>query len=179
MKIALLRHFKVCHTPPKWCDADSYNLTMMEYDAGVIIPDPAIAIPPEYTVCYCSPLPRAIETAKHLFRGEPVILRELEEVPLRAPIRTRLALPFHMWHGINRVCWLLNFKKLAETRKQTELRASLFVEKLLTHGHSHVLVVTHGLFMANLLEAILKKGFDGPRFFRAEHGRLYEYQDSC
>lgn len=177
MKIGLLRHFKVINQASKVCNSEEYNQACLQYDSSEIveeIPDLPIG---DYAICFSSNKKRAVNTARIVFHKEIIITSELIEVPVRALFKTRLRIPFVLWNIINRIGWLLNCKKLPETRRQTRERASHFLSKLCQSNHQNVLIVTHGFFMLTLREELLKMGFKGERIVRARNGQLYEFEN--
>lgn len=175
MKIGLLRHFKVDHHPPAWCDSEEYNGLVLEYDHSPIIPQSFNGAGEGYKVCYCSHLSRARETAEHVFDKEIIVKKALEEIPLRAIFNTRFKLPFRFWHIINRIGWARNSARAAETRKQSMERAARLLDEILTSSHENVLIVSHGLFMLSLQWELNNRGFKGKEFIYARHGELYEF----
>lgn len=176
MKIRLLRHFEVINQAPKRCNSEEYNQACLQYDSSDIVENiPDLSID-DYSICFSSNIKRAVNTARTVFQKEIIITNELAEVPIRALFKTRIRIPFVLWNIINRIGWLLNCKKLPETRRQTRERASRFLAKLCQSNHQNVLIVTHGFFMLTLQEELLKRGFKGERIVRARHGLLYEFE---
>ena len=63
-----------------------------------------------------------------------------------------------IWNITGRVQWFLNSNRQAESRKETEARASKFVE-LLNNDDCESVVVTHGFYMHTLVKEMQKAGF--------------------
>ncbi len=177
MKIGLLRHFRVENEAPKICNSEEYDQACFQYDRCEIIENDCPTTTEDYSICYCSSLKRAVDTARRVFNKEIIPTAELAEVPIRAIFKTTLRLPFALWNIINRIGWLLNFKILPETRKQTKKRAARFLNKILESDHKSILIVSHGFFMLTLQEELIKRGFKGDRIINARHGRLYEFNE--
>ncbi len=177
MKIGLLRHFKVERRAPTHCNSEEYDRSISEYNSADIIPRNLTISPGDYPVCYASTMKRAVETARNVYDGEIIVTGELVEIPLRSIFNTTFRLPFKLWNVINRMGWLFNSKNVRETKHQSRERAVRFLSRLLesNDGNRNVLIVSHGLFMVNLQIELSKRGFKGEEFFRAEHGRLYEF----
>lgn len=177
MKIGLLRHFKVNRRAPKHCNSEEYDRSISEYDrADIIIQNVAVS-PADYPVCYASSMKRAVETAREVYDNEIIFTDELVEIPLRSIFKTTFKLPFKLWNVINRLGWAFNSKKVPEPKHRSRERAVRFLEKILesNDGNQNILIVSHGLFMVNLQIELSRLGFKGDGFFRAEHGRLYEF----
>lgn len=177
MKIGLLRHFKVNRRAPTHCNSEEYDRSISEYDRADIIPRNVVVSPADYPVCYASSMKRAVETARKVYHSEIIITDELVEIPLRSIFKTTIRLPFKLWNVINRMGWVFNSRRVRETKHRSRERAVRFLSKLLesNDGNQNILIVSHGLFMVNLQIELSKRGFKGEGFFRAEHGRLYEF----
>jgi hypothetical protein len=181
MKITLFRHFKVKNQPPVVCNSEEYNLQCKEYDRSPIIPQvlttEIIAAAESSPICYSSPMERALDTARSIYKkSENIIVSpDLVEVPMFAMFNTKIRLPFHLWNFINRMGWLLNSKRLPETRSQTKKRAARFLSNLIETAEENILIVTHGFFMLTLQEELVKRGFEGKAINRPRHGELYEF----
>ncbi len=175
MKIGLLRHFKVDLRSPKYCNSEEYDKVSADYDRAEIIPVSIDIAGRDYSICYAGSMKRVQETARLVYDQEIIITDELAEIPLKAIFKTKLKLPFKLWHIINRVGWLLNSKKVPETKRQSHQRAVSFLAKVMASNHKNVLIVSHGLFMVTLQIELSRMGFKGEPFFRAEQSELYEF----
>ncbi len=108
---------------------------------------------------YVSTLPRSRDTAIEIFGNKDFICTELvSEVPLGSSFDCRMELPLWFWNITGRVQWFLNSNRQAESRKETEARASKFVE-LLNNDDCESVVVTHGFYMHTLVKEMQKAGF--------------------
>ena len=177
MKIGLVRHFKTAHQFILRCDSEEYNNEYDRYENSHIIPVISPDYTEEYSVCYASTAPRALETAAAVYKKEIIPIPELREVPLHSIFNTGWRLPIKLWHILNRTGWAFNMKKMPETRDQTKQRALRVLAEILAPnpGNDRVLVVSHGFFMVTLQEELIRMGFKGKEFIRPEHGGLYEF----
>lgn len=178
MKIGLMRHFKVALTSPKYCSSDEYDRSISAYDTAAVLPVNVEVSPDDYPVCYASSMKRAVETARMVYDKEIIISDDLVEIPLRSIFRTNLKLPFKLWNIINRMGWLFNSRNVPESKHRSHKRAIRFLSGLLESNreNQNILIVSHGLFMVTLQIELSRMGFKGEEFFRAEHGRLYEFR---
>ena len=175
MKIGLLRHYKVNHSFPWFCDSDKYNMEYLKYDrANVSFNNNNLSVK-DYTVCYSSKKKRAIETARHLFGDQIRITDRLIEVPIKALFNTRIKIPFLLWNIINRFAWFINSKRLPETRTTTRQRAARFLQEICRRENGNVLVVTHAFFILTLQSELQRLGFKGERIISPRNGKLYEF----
>jgi len=181
MKIGLLRHFKTTHRFLTWCNSEEYNQEYGKYEESHIAPIDSTDFSKDFTLCYASTAPRALESASLVYKKDIISTPQLMEVPLQALFNSPLRLPIKLWHFINRTAWAFNIKKLPETRMQTARRALRFLSGLLDlskkeeNKSKKILLVTHGFFMVTLQEELRKIGFKGKGFLRPEHGELYEF----
>lgn len=175
MKIGLLRHFEVIISPPKSCDSNTFNKISHLYDTCDIIPLPNKISTLDYSICYSSPLKRALETAQIVYNGEILILPDLVEVPMQAPFRTQKNLPFGLWKVLSRMGWAFNFKRMPETRKQTDQRIERVAEIINKNNSHNILLVTHGFFITCLQGKLKKMGFKGKETLNPSNGTLYEF----
>ena len=178
MKIGLMRHFKVAQLSPKYCSSTEYDKSISDYDSAAVIPKEVEIQVDDYHICFASSMKRAMDTARFVFKKEIIISDDLVEIPLRSIFKTNLKLPFKLWNIINRMGWVFNVKNVPESKRQSHERAFRFLSNLLTSNHENhnILIVSHGLFMVTLQIELSRMGFKGDDFFRAEYGRLYEFQ---
>lgn len=177
MKIGLLRHFKVNHSFPWFCNSEKYDQEYLKYDEANISPNCNKLSVKEYSVCYVSKKKRAVETARHLFGDRIRTTDSLIEVPIKAMFNTRIKLPFLLWNVINRLAWFFNSKRLPETRTTTQERAARFLQEVCQKEDGNVLVVTHAFFILTLKSELQKMGFKGERIINPRNGKLYEFEN--
>ncbi len=175
MKIGLVRHFEVKISTPKSCDSDTFNKVCRLYDTCDIIPFPTKFSTLDYSICYCSPLKRAYETAHIIYDGEIIVCPDLVEVPMQAPFQTKKNLRFGLWKVLSRVGWAFNLKKMPETRKQTDQRMERIVEIIKKNNSKNILLVTHGFFITCLQSKLKKMGFKGKETLNPSNGTIYEF----
>lgn len=177
MKIGLLRHHKVRHKFPFFCNSTGYDREYARYENAEISHHSRMADVTDYTMCFSSDSKRAVETAGKIWQGDAGSTPLLKEVPLKSLFRTGMKIPFFTWYVMDRLAWFFNKKDHVETRKQTLKRASDFLDDLLKkHSDQHVLIVSHGFFMLTLRRQLLKMGFEGDRIIPARNGRLYRFE---
>lgn len=70
----------------------------------------------EWDKCYCSDLPRALETAKHIYEGEIYKTKLIREVPLRPFIKTKFRFSHMFWSIFGRLAWLFSHKSQTESK---------------------------------------------------------------
>jgi broad specificity phosphatase PhoE len=177
MKIGLLRHLKTQHKFVVRCDSREYDEEVARYEQSRIIPIDTTVFTDDYSICFSSTAPRAIETAEKVFQGKIISTPALLEVPLQAIFKSKSKLPLKLWHIVNRAGWFFNRDKLIETRNQTKTRAIRFLSWIIDSHckDQNILLISHGFFMLILQSQLLKKGFKGKKFIKPEHGILYEF----
>ena len=66
-------------------------------------------------------MPRAIITAKEVYKGSIIIDKLLREVDNAPFINTkRIKLPFALWHICGRIAWYLKLKSQLKTKRKPE-----------------------------------------------------------
>ena len=159
MKIVLIRHAKVDFDWRKWCSARQFDQDCEGYDEAPVLPGSYDLPKEEINQIYVSSLQRTKDTARQIFGDkETTSLELIDEVPLSASINLRNKMPLSFWNVTGRLQWWLNSGKQKEGRKQTFLRAALFVDMLVARNEDCA-VVTHGFFMHTLLSALKRQGF--------------------
>lgn len=174
MTIGLLRHFKVnFKQTQRIYTASGFSKAMECYENSPIIKK-RIDINSEYwDVCYCSTIPRAIETARSIYFNKIVLSDKIVEVPV-APFTSRnIKLPSFIWHLGGRIAWHKNHYSQPEKRIETQQRINSFIEELSEQNYKKVLVVTHGFFMRVFVEHLVKLGYKGKIDVRPVNAKLY------
>ncbi|WP_346355366.1 histidine phosphatase family protein [Azotosporobacter soli] len=174
MKLGLVRHFKVECAHDVWLSATEFRRWAAAYDLAPIRANERQVDPAEWDRCYCSDLPRAVETARILYDGPTTPLALLREVRIAPVCESALPLPFLFWMTAGRIAWWANFASQPESRAQTRRRVTRFLSELPSSGN--LLIVSHGFLMAEMQRQLLADGFSGDSFTRAENGKLYRFE---
>lgn len=112
---------------------------------------------------YCSSWAAARQTAEALVPGaEAQAEPELDEIPLRAGLKSRLALPLWFWLLLARLQRLFGASRQPESRRAALARAERLLDRLEGRGRDCVLV-THPLFLAVLLDRLAARGYVAAR----------------
>ena len=177
MKLGIVRHFQIPHARMQWLDGSGFDKWAEWYDTTEVH---AKAVPPacaEWDHCLCSDLPRAVFTAKTIFRGSIESTPLLREVPFTSFFPRRLKAPLMLWQATSRLGWWLDRKSQTENRSQTTRRVAEFVAKLKReNADRNVLIVTHGFFMQWLEKELREAGFKGKVPTRPIGGTIYLFQ---
>ena len=176
MKIGLVRHFKVRHPLPEGRSLTAAELEQWftDYDRADIEYGEALTEGTEWAKCYTSTMPRALKTARHLFKGEIAKRDGLRELPAPA-FKGRRPLPF--------IVWALRIRLSPYFHKQTKqniIAARIQIRRLLdeaaeTDGKP-VLIVSHAAMMVYLRKELIARGFSGPSFHVPKNGKLYTFE---
>ncbi|HWR42076.1 histidine phosphatase family protein [Sporomusa sp.] len=180
MRIGLVRHFRV-DCPHQYLMTDEEFREWIEaYDCSVIRIADMTVDTSRWEKCYCSDLPRAVATARHIYNGsisQSVLLRE---VPISPVCTSRIKLPYVLWLVSGRLAWLFSHRSQPETIKQTKDRVKRFVADIKTKPETSVLVVTHGFLMLQIQKELKAQGFRGDNFTAAKSGTIYVFEnDKC
>ncbi|MBU0560905.1 MAG: phosphoglycerate mutase family protein [Bacteroidetes bacterium] len=179
MTLGFVRHFKVDVKFDKILYSTSqFNEIMQYYDVATVIPNEVNLNGINWEKCFCSSLPRAVTTAKAIYKNEIITTDLLHEVPLPAFTNKEIVLPGLVWHWGGRVAWYYNKISLLETRSQSNARADKIIEQILSAQHQNILIVTHGFFMGVLLKKLYKLGFKGETDLVPKNGKLYILKNS-
>lgn len=176
MIIGLVRHFKVKHPLPegRTLTAEELEQWFTDYDLADIEYGEALTEEMDWAKCYTSTMPRALNTARHLFKGEITERDGLRELP--APVfKGRRPLPFFIW--------ALRIRLSPYFHKQTKNNidaARIQIRQLLdetaeTDGKP-VLIVSHAAKMVYLRKELIARGFTGPSFHIPKNGKLYLFK---
>lgn len=175
MRIGLLRHFKVNCPHKKMMTSKEFIQWSKQYEVSKVIKKKVEMYGIEWDICYVSDLPRAITTAKEVYKGNFVIDKLLREV-INAPfIHTeRIKLPFEIWHACGRLAWYFQWKSQPESKKGTRERINKFLDRI-DWSKENVLIVFHGFMIFNFQKELRKRGFRGAKLKAVKNGVLYEY----
>lgn len=176
MKIGLIRHFRVDIKRRRMMTSKEYNEHVYNYDFAGVIPN-EIIIDEEWDKCYCSTLPRAVATAKNVYKGKIIFTDKLVEIPSAALFNIKLKLPYNLWAIIARFAWIRNHISQPEGRKKTVQRIESIMETILEDTDDNILIVSHAGTLYEIQKILRKKGFRGDRFLKARNGKLYIFRN--
>ncbi|HVN56196.1 MAG TPA: histidine phosphatase family protein [Anaerolineaceae bacterium] len=186
MRIGLIRHFPVIHpyTTQRWMTSREYQGWLQAYDSAGIRYQQVNLRPEDWQICYSSDISRALETARHIYPGEIQVTPLLREISVNPMFDSVLRLPFSTWDALSHLAWFFSHRSQREGRDQVMERIRTFLSNALPglarqdnrNGPKNILVVSHGGLMWYLRAELLRLGFWGERFTRAEHGRLYVFE---
>jgi broad specificity phosphatase PhoE len=178
MRIALVRHFKVKRGYPQKAFITPAELDqwIIEYDESDIEEQRVDLGSIQWQLCYSSDMTRALKTAEGIFQGKINVSKDLREIKPFWRINKNWRLPFILYPLIGRIAWLLKLPSQGEGRDQVKGRAERIIDEVLSQKAENILIVSHGGIMMFLKKELLKRGFRGPGFSVAEHGRLYIFE---
>jgi broad specificity phosphatase PhoE len=178
MRIGLIRHFQVKKPLPRgWMTVAELLRWREEYEASEVIPGALDLGGIQWNHCWSSDLPRAWATAQCAFKGEILSCPQLREADL-LPFQTgNLRMPVWCWQWLLRLAWATAHKSQRPIRNDVLQRVWQMAERLCAQEED-TLVVGHAGIMHFLHKELLRRGFAGPRFTLADHGRLYLYTRS-
>lgn len=171
MKIGIVRHFKVNCKKRKYMNAEEFLQYVQEYDTAGIIKNPIHIEQEEWDKCYCSNMPRAIQTARSIYRGEIIQSKLLREIDMRPWRMWPFRLPSTIWSMLARVAWYIGDASQTENRWETIKRARIFIERL--DANEDVLIVSHGFFLISFIQELRRRGFKGEVPTHIPNGKLY------
>lgn len=177
MRIGLVRHYKVLKDLPKgkslYTGEDvsnwfrEYDLTDIEYAEEPIDVQ-------GWDCCYASTLPRALNTAKHIYSGKIIERDELREIV--PPIfKTKMKLPFIGWGILVRFSHIFNQETRREIAKSRE-KVKLILDEIEAGDSKEVLIVSHAALMVYIRKELISRGYIGPKFSIANNGELYVFE---
>jgi len=176
MRIGLVRHFPVQEAwPSGWVTSADLQRWRVRYDAAEPIVGPIDVSAVAWQCCFSSDLKRAYVTAQTAHPGEIIrtpLVREAETLPFATG---RLRLPLWGWRWVFRLAWLTGHKSQRPARDDLHRRVRALAD-LLEAEPVATLVVSHAGLMHYLRKELLRRGFQGPGFRPAEHGRLYVFE---
>jgi broad specificity phosphatase PhoE len=176
MKVGLVRHFKVNRGyPNKIVTTNDLMQWLNEYDLSDVEEKKVDLADIKWEKCIASDLKRAKITAESIFEGEIIYLEELREIPLIPFIKLNIKMPLIVHMIFIRIAWLFNHKSQYEHKRNVLDRLNQLVEEIV-QTNKDVLIVSHGGIMMYLRKELLKRGFKGPKFSRAESAKLYTFE---
>lgn len=175
MRIGLLRHFKVNCPHKKLMTSKEFLEWTEKYDKSNVFKKHVDMYGIEWDICYVSDLPRAITTAKEVYKDNLIIDKLLREVVNAPFIQTRrIKLPFEIWHICGRLAWFFKFKSQPESRLDTKKRINKFLDSI-DWNQDNVLIVFHGFMLYNFQKELIRRGFTGEKVRAVKNGVLYQY----
>jgi Histidine phosphatase superfamily (branch 1) len=173
MRIGLVRHFPVTEAwPSGWLTSDDLQRWRARYELSEPVPGPMDVSHIAWQRCFSSDLKRAYATAQAAYVGTIIQTPLLREAEMRPFATGRLRLPVWSWRWIFRLAWLTGHKSQRPARDDLVRRVREMAD-LLEAETVDTLVVSHAGIMVFLRKELLRRGFRGPGFRLAEHGRLY------
>ncbi len=173
MKLGLVRHFKVITNEKTLLSSLEFAEAMRKYDILPIKENGLRINSNDWEICYCSVLPRAIQTAETIYRGRIVPTGLLNEVPISPFTKRNIKLPSFVWHIGARIAWYKSHKSQIEDINDTKARIEKFYEKIKSSGFQNILIVSHGYFLRMFYEEMKKFGFKGDVDVNILNGKLY------
>jgi len=156
--------------------AEEFREWVKLYDCSTIkIADMTVDVS-QWEKCYCSDLPRAIESARHIYPTkitESMLLREVPIAPIDLP---KIKLPWALWLIAGRLAWFFSHHSQPETIKHTKDRVKRLVANIMQQSETRVLVVTHGFLMLQIQRELIALGFRGDSFKAAKYGTIYNFE---
>lgn len=177
MRIGLVRHFEV-ECSHKWLmSAEDFREWAERYDCSPVKMRDLLIEPDIWKTCYCSDLPRAIETANCIYKDGIIMKTPLiREVPMAPIMECSIKLPYLFWLIAGRIAWRYSHQSQPETITQTKERVKKFLASIMEDDN--VLIVAHGFLMVQIQEQLIASGFTGDSFTRAQHGRVYMFENN-
>lgn len=169
-KIYLIRHAAVDLQKPGWATSknsteykEAYNLAGIEtFNPEEVLQK--IENDTSIDTIFCSPQPRALETALMLF-GENAVLRtdsvlaELDYPVVQVPV---LQLPVKGWLFVSRVSWMAGINRGEKTGYKIRLEElNVFTDDLVKYARRNGLavVVAHGMLNRELVKILKVRGW--------------------
>lgn len=177
MIIGLVRHFKVSFPPQKkFMNSDDFKRSMEDYDSSPVMKKDININPDDWDICYTSTMPRAITTAKSIYKGDIITTSNIIEVQMHPYFQSNLRFPSILWGILARIGWYRSHPSQVESFKDTKERIDSFYDTVTSGNEKNILVVTHGFFMRLLAERLKKEGFSGKYDPIPKNGKLYIFK---
>jgi broad specificity phosphatase PhoE len=161
--------------PSGWWTAAQLLEWLQRYDAAETNPMVVSLEANGWTRCYCSDARRAVATAAALFPAGAVPTPLLREAGFCEFRTGQLKLPCWVWQGMLRLTWMTGHRSQRSARDEFRRRV-LAVADLIESEQSDILLISHAGMMSYLRSELGRRGFSGPRYGIAEHGKLYIFQ---
>jgi len=174
MKIGLVRHFKVTFKPERsWMTSEQFDQWVEDYNNSDIEPMALIGDNLNWDLCLSSDLLRASRTAELIFPGAIIKGPQLREIRIRSAFTSHIKLHYMIWLILGRIAWHFSHRSQGESRIGSLARAKQVIDRIEASGQSHILVVTHGMFMKSLRKELIRRGYTGKTFLKPKNGKLY------
>jgi broad specificity phosphatase PhoE len=145
-----------------------YNYDKRDIQYGSLLIDKS-----EWDVCISSNLYRAVETAKALCGNEIIYTDQLREIRINSVFIKKVKLPHVIWLILGRVAWWISHASQVEGRQETIKRIRKYVDYIVEHEASNLLIVSHGALMWYLRKELRNRGFKGEIFIEPRNGKIY------
>jgi broad specificity phosphatase PhoE len=177
-KIGLIRHFEVVRGMPTrgLMTAADVHTWMREYDLADVIARSVDLGDVDWVRCYASTSARALKTANTIFNGPIVAKDQLLEPGIQQFDTGRLKLPYTGWRWLLRLAWMTGHSSQRPAKAQFLANIDSVLDMLRRDDHAPTLIVSHAGVMMFLRKALLRQGFEGPKFAVPEPGRLYVFE---
>ena len=179
-ELVLVRHGRSAHVEAGWLNADGLRRWMTAYDAAEIAlhhppPSELRALTDQAARVVASDLPRAAASAQLLAPGRVIersmLLREtpLETAARPLPSLGGLRLPLRGWALVIGARWLAGWRPGAlppgadAQARDRAAEAAGWLVTLAEETPGRVVVVTHTTFRLLLAQALLERGWRGPK----------------
>ncbi len=170
-RIYLVRHATVALEKPGWGTSKNSAKYKAAYNvAGVEAFNPEgvlqkVADYEKLDTVFCSPQPRAQETAEILLSGNAVLkidstLSELDYQVVQVPV---IQLPVKGWLFISRVAWMAGINKGEKSGYRERIdELNTFTDELTAFAHRNgwALVVAHGMVNRELIKILKYRGWE-------------------
>jgi len=179
MKVGLVRHFEVeCQLPSigRLMNPCQFQQWLHEYEMSDIKDGKVEPSVIAWEKCYSSDLPRAVKTAQKMYSNQIIETKALREIVICPPTNRNLKLPVLLWLMLGRIAWMLSHKSQVESKLMFEERVKYILKEIILKDDKDVLIVSHGFLMMFLRKELLKRGFKGPSFKRADNGKIYVFE---
>lgn len=178
--IWLARHLPSAHASTARISGSEFSAWSTEYDAAGLddgaTPNRELVELARRCTVLCSPLPRAVETARLAGAVDPVVAPILARAVRPDVPVSFLRLRPKMWRAVTRVVWQFGWAPAIETQPQARTRAAEAAAHLAAVAlHGEVLVIGHNYFNSLIGAALRKQGWSGPRLPTTRHGRVSVY----
>lgn len=175
MKVGLVRHFKVNKSFPERILLSKSELVKWfeEYDNTIDINYKNVELAEiNWQHCYSSPMIRAKNTAKYIYKGQIREVIELKELDLLPQLSERLKLPFMVWGFVLSIMPLLPNNEVDKFKRGI----SDFLDNLIVKNGHDVLIVSHWFVMKVIRKELIKRGLSGANFSYNDFGNLSIYE---
>jgi broad specificity phosphatase PhoE len=179
MKIGLVRHFKVLQDYPyviKMVSQSQILEWFNEYDRADVEASSTEMGGMKWDICFTSDLHRARKTAAMIYKGRIIEKEDLREFKMYPIFKKNVRLPFLFWPVLIRVAWYFNLKSQIGHKLESLKKVKEFVDEIVSADWENILIVSHAALMMYLRKELIRRGFRGPKFRKAENGRLYVYE---